>query len=177
MDHESFTELVGEHKDVVYALALHLCGSREDAEDVVQDAFLAYWRHGDGVPREAARPWLLRVCRNACIDRLRRTRARRTELVGLIGEERLGSHELALSDGGREAGDVESSAAFAEIVRVLGALDEPGRSVVILRDVLDLTYEAIASTMDMSLPRVKVTLHRARRRLRARLEIASQVQP
>jgi len=169
MDHESFTEVVLELKDVVYGYALHLLGKPEDAEDVVQDTFLAFWRQGESVDSDGVRAWVLRVCRNGCIDRIRRRDRRRTDPIDFTTDAE------PVSDAGRGALAVESALAIGEIARLVAALPEPARSIVVLRDVFDLDYAEIARATDTSLAVVKVTLHRARRRLRRRIEMESRV--
>ena len=66
-----FRLAVLKHDRAVYRFAAALLRDRREAEDVVQDAFLSYWQHGLVVERP--REWLLRVARNACLDRLRKS--------------------------------------------------------------------------------------------------------
>lgn len=68
------------HRAVLLAVAYRMCGSRQDAEDVVQDAWLR-WFGRDEEP-EHTRAWLVRVVTNLCLDRLKRAHAQREVYVG-----------------------------------------------------------------------------------------------
>ena len=76
MDDVAFAETVASHQRRVFTLAGYLLGSLEEAEDVTQDVFLRFWRHRESVPADCEKAWLLRVTRNACIDRMRSRRSR-----------------------------------------------------------------------------------------------------
>jgi len=182
MDRPAFTRLLYEHKDAVYGLAVHLLRSREEAEDVVQDVFLKLWRQGERVEAASCGVWLMRVCRNACLDRLRRRRVRSrhrddplTTTHGLHapapGEEGMAIEgSVDLSDGGAGARHIEREVEVHEVVQAMGDLDEPHRSVIMLRELHHLSYEEIAEVTGLSLSSVKITLHRARKSVRRRLE-------
>ncbi|WP_082850185.1 RNA polymerase sigma factor [Halioglobus sp. HI00S01] len=140
-----------------WSMARFLLKDEAEAEDVVQDAFIRLWQHRDTLSEARVKPWLLRVTRNLCLDRLRLERPRAEsgpdELAG--GEEPLASMQRS-----RE-GQVLQAA-------VMG-LDEPYRSLVIMRDVQQHSYEDVAATLELSLPQVKTYLHRARKTLREQL--------
>jgi RNA polymerase sigma-70 factor (ECF subfamily) len=188
MDRHSFARAITEHKDAVFRYALYLLGSPEDAEDVAHDAFVAMWRDPTGVPEGAMRPWLLRVTRNACIDVMRRKKVRtRSEAAARVAEEmawgpaavREAADDplLDVSDRGRAAVGMETGIALEQALAVVEQLPEPGRSVLVLREVEDLTYEEIARITEMTLSSVKVTLHRARKRLRTLLLEEGLIEP
>ena len=63
---------MAEHANSLKAFAARMLGDEATAEDIAQDAFLAYFRHIHSVPENAVRPWLFRVTRNLCLDQLRR---------------------------------------------------------------------------------------------------------
>jgi len=180
MDRTSFTRLLHEHKDAVYGLAVQLLRNRDDAEDVVQEVFLKLWRKGDEVETASCGVWLMRVCRNACLDRFRRQRVRLRHTLGPAatvqgvrstgdGEGQEDEDSFDLSDEGAGARRIEHETESHEVVAAMRELDEPQRSVILLREVHHLSYEEIAQVTGMSLGAVKVSLHRARRRVRHRL--------
>ena len=147
------------HERLVYRVALSLLRNRADAEDVTQETFMQYWQRGDGVtgPRE----WLLRVARNASLDRLR-TAARRGD--GNAAEV------PALPDERDPAWHYRQHELGATLERLIGDLPEPQRSLVVLFDVHGVSGRACARILDLNPNQVKVYLHRARRRLRLELE-------
>lgn len=160
MDAAAFQDTVRDHKDRLFGLAVRLTGDRAEAEDVVQESFIKLWRQDPKPPEAAVLPWLLTVTRNASLDRLRRRR--------LVSAERAVME--AQPDG---AAQPERQAAAEEFDRRLkdavGELREPYRSLVILREMQGLDYQAIAQALSLSMSQVKVYLHRARRQLRHEL--------
>jgi RNA polymerase sigma-70 factor (ECF subfamily) len=150
------------HYRSVYRFAAALLGDRHEAEDVTQETFLRYWQHARAVSRP--KEWLLAVARNLSLDRLRRARPTvdiDSAALEHVRDERdpewhLWQRELAarLRDG-------------------IAALAEPQRSLVILFDVHGLSGATCARILDLNVNQVKVYLHRARRRLRLKLEGSS----
>ena len=76
MDRTSFELLLQEHRDTIYRTARYLVRDAEDAEDVVQETFIRLWKTREDIRIENVRSWLLRVCRNLCLDALRRRKVR-----------------------------------------------------------------------------------------------------
>jgi RNA polymerase sigma-70 factor (ECF subfamily) len=78
-DPEAFGQLVGRHRGALWAIAVHVLGDPHDAADAVQEALLAAYRRAATFRGDASvRTWLGRVVVNACIDRIRHERVRRT---------------------------------------------------------------------------------------------------
>lgn len=154
-----FRLAVLQHDKAVYRLAAALLRDAREAEDVSQEVFLSYWHNGANVERP--REWLLRVARNACLDRLRKSR-------------RLVSHEEAeipeASHDRDPAWDYEQSELAVELRDCLDTLPEPQRSIVVLFDVQGCDGATCARVLGLNVNQVKVYLHRARRRLRLQLE-------
>jgi RNA polymerase sigma factor (sigma-70 family) len=160
-----FEEAARRHQGRVYTFARYFLGNREEAEDVTQEVLLRLWRHGLELEDEAVRPWLLRVTRNACYDQLRRRRLPLNSPAGL--------EALPAETAGAEA-DPESRAASAALSRRLRAeldrLEEPYKSVLILREIQELQYQEISDALEIPLNTVRVYIHRGRRRLREQLK-------
>jgi RNA polymerase sigma-70 factor (ECF subfamily) len=155
---------VAAHGRKVYTLAVYLLANREEAEDVTQEVLVRLWRRGRDVVPEKIRPWLVRVTRNACIDALRRRKGGSQVVIddapGIdLHEPAPGPERLA-----------HSSQLGGKILRALETLSEPGRSVVILREIQGLSYQEIGEALEMPMSSVRVTLHRGRRRLREELK-------
>ena len=171
MTSDFFDAAVARHSRKVFTLAAYLLGDAGDAEEIAQEVLIKLGRRGSGVEPERVRDWMLQVTRNACIDQLRRRR-RAAEVIAIR------SHEAAPFEGpGREPGP-EQIAAGAELGRriskALNGLSENARSVVILREIQGLSYNEISEVVGISTSSVRVTLHRARRRLR---ELLKEVHP
>lgn len=161
-----FETLVAEHKDAIYTFALYNLGSREEAEDTTQEVLIRLWKHLHDIKRETVAAWLRRVTRNACIDAVRRRNAYAARVVS-AGDDGV----LALARSTDPAPDAahEASELRGRIGEALSQLDEPYRSIVILREVQDLKYDEISACLELPLNTVKSYLHRGRRMLRDQL--------
>jgi RNA polymerase sigma-70 factor (ECF subfamily) len=181
MGHDSFAEALRLHKDAVFGFALSMLGDRDEAEDVTQDTFVALWAERGRVPVGAHRKWLLRVCRNRAVDQLRRRKVR----TGRSTATRAGSEQAwglttgrgpvddpvdRLADEGRSVQAMERRLEAEDVLKLVATLGEPQRSAVVLRDVQGFTYEEIADVLEISLSLVKVSLHRARKKVRALMD-------
>ena len=81
-DPDAFGELFGRHRDRLWAVALRTCGDPETAADALQEALISAFRRAESFRAEAAvTTWLHRIVVNACLDRLRSARVRRTEAL------------------------------------------------------------------------------------------------
>jgi RNA polymerase sigma-70 factor (ECF subfamily) len=160
-DRRAFDALVAATYADAYTLAHRLTGNDDDARDVVQDAYLRAYR-GLRRFRGDARfgTWLYRITANCAATHLgRRSRHRHDEL----------HDELEVVDA-RPAHDPHGRAEHLDLrdrVReAVQALPPKLRAVIVLRDIYDLSHDAIATELGISESAAKVRLHRARRRLR-----------
>ena len=158
--------LLRQHADLVYRVALSVTGSTDDAADAAQDALVKVWRGIADVPADGRRAWAARVARNAALDLLRRRRVRpqagRAEAVS-----------EPTSDGPLPDDETQAAEVRRQLDRALATLDEPYRSILVLREVEGLAYAEIADALDLPLNTLKVYLMRARRRCRAALTAAA----
>lgn len=168
-DDAAFEELVGRHQQRVFRLLMRMMGSRDEAEDVAQEAFISLYRHGKRFRSEARfSTFVYRVAANAALNRRRtlgRTRARL---------EKLAVRQAAGDDLPQQPRDPEDTTLGIELTkRVRNALDALSPSLrmpVILYDIEGLSYAEIASVLGVAEGTVKSRIHRARRALREQLE-------
>jgi RNA polymerase sigma-70 factor, ECF subfamily len=166
-DKDALAPLVERHYRRLYRIALGYLRQREDALDVVQEAFVKVFQAASRWDGSAdAGPWLSRVTVNLSIDRWRRNK-RRGQTFSPLAE---GDHFEVLADT-RPAPDsgVASRESGERLRAALGQLPERQRAVVVLRHYQELSLEEIATTLGMSLGTVKSSLHRALHRMRASL--------
>lgn len=157
-DHAAFAAIVREHQGMVFSIALNSSRDRSVAEEIAQEVFLELFRSLDGLQSsDHIRFWLRRVASHRCIDALRRRRIR--PLVGLDDVP-----EPAVSS---EPGD---PILRSRLRRLVSALPEPARMVVILRYQEDLGPTEIAEVLDMPVNTVKSHLQRSLTVLRSKLE-------
>lgn len=162
---QEFEGCVHRYQDRVYGLACYLLRDGEEAQDVTQEVLIRLWKHRQEVEEDRLLGWLLRVTRNACIDALRkRTSYRNVMTVDTDGVAR------AEGDTTSPAEHVEEGDFYRRLQAALDQLNEPYRSIVILRELQELKYEEICGAMDLPLNTVKVYLHRGRKMLREQLK-------
>ncbi|CAN5489133.1 sigma-70 family RNA polymerase sigma factor [soil metagenome] len=152
--------LLTRYQKRVYAFARTIVSCDAEAADVTQEVLLKVWRSGANVPEDRQQAWIYRVTRNACLDALRKRQSRRQWSEASARLEDHPGDSLA-PDAELMQGDLRACLETA-----ISRLDEPFRSLVVLRDLHDLSYDEIAETLELPLTTVKVYLHRARRRLR-----------
>ena len=158
----SFRLAVLMHDRAVYRLAAALLRDSREAEDVTQEVFLSYWQHGEKVERP--REWLLRVARNACLSRFRRSGR-------VVVQDPVELPEI--SDGRDPAWHYEQNELAGELRKLVDVLPEPLRSLLVMFDVQGMDGASCARVLGLNANQVKVYLHRARRKLREQLERAS----
>ncbi len=168
--HAWFETQVQRHRHRIYGYAAHYLNDKDDAADVTQEVLLRLWTYRKTVDEERLLGWLLRVTRNACVDVLRKRKARQNRL--LDDAERL---EQVASPGQTPEGTLEASDFRRHLMAALDRLEEPHRSIVILRELQDMKYEEISEALELPLNTVKVYLHRGRKALREQL--SSLLQP
>jgi RNA polymerase sigma-70 factor (ECF subfamily) len=162
---ERFEQTVMPHLDAAYNLARWLTRNKADAEDVVQEAYLRAIRFFDGFRGGDSRAWILKIVRNTCYSRARKSggEGSREEF-----DETVHSSDL---DGGR--GNAESKlVADEESARVRRALEElPAayREVLVMREIEGLSYKEIADVMGVPMGTVMSSLSRARQKMREQL--------
>jgi RNA polymerase sigma-70 factor, ECF subfamily len=155
-------ELLGEHVSRLYRAAYGLCGSRQDAEDLVQDTFERVLRRPRFVRRDQDLAYLMRVLRNTWISS---ARVRRVAAVPL-DEEAL---DPALSGGDPVVARVVEGGAVYEALR---ALTEPLREAVVAVDVVGLSYRDAARALGVKEGTIMSRLNRGRSQIAAALEAA-----
>jgi RNA polymerase sigma factor (sigma-70 family) len=152
-NHGAFEVLVGRYQARLLSFCRHMLGSREDAEDVLQEVFTAAFNAilADERPINA-RPWLYRIARNRSLNHLRRAQP--------IGVD---SMDIHFSEHGATTADkFDKREQFRELIADVQGLPETQRTALLLREIDALSYEQIAEAMETTIPSVKSLLVRAR---------------
>lgn len=164
---EQLAALTRRHADAVYRVALSVTRDADLAEDVAQDALLKAWQALPSYRGEAPlKNWLLRITHNTAISALRRRRDVHID-PSEMPESAPSAH---LAPDASVEHRVEERASMDAFEAALDTLDDLSRSVVVLREVEGMSYEEIATVLDVPLPTVKTRLLRARRVLATALE-------
>ena len=163
-DQHAFEALFHATSADVYTLAYRLTANEQDAQDVVQEAYLRAFRHLDRFRGDARfSTWMYRITANcAATLTAKRNRGRHEHLEA----------ETAVPDPRPEIDPeavAEAGSLRDRLNEALAELPPKLRQVVVLRDVYDLPHDAIATELGITEAAAKVRLHRARRKLRERL--------
>lgn len=169
-DESACTELVTAHQRMVFNLALHLLGDRDEALDLSQEVFLRVFRTLSGFRGQSAlRTWIYRIVVNQARNRQRWWRRRRRD------------EQVSLDQHLRQFGDMEarrdmlpdrllaSKETAERIWQALEHLPFDQRTALILREIDGLRYDEIAFSLGVAMGTVKSRLTRARQALRAEL--------
>lgn len=158
MKREKFKNIVLPLKDKLFRLALSITGSRQDAEDVVQDAMLRVWqKQSEWDTIENLEGYCLRSARNIALDK-----------ISLKDNQHDGFPEqFEVSEpSGNVADKFETEERLKIIHQLINELPEKQRTIMQLRDIEGLSYKEIAEIMFISEEQVKVTLFRARQKIK-----------
>lgn len=163
-DEAAFEALISPYMDTTYRLCLRLMGNETDAADMAQEALVRAWRSLSTYKAQSRfSTWLYRITHNVCLDELRRRKIRQTESLQEL-------HEAGFDPADKAATPeiaVENKDMREQLIRAIGSLNEEHRAAIVLRDVHGLSYEEIASVLDMNLNTVKSRIARARTNLRS----------
>jgi RNA polymerase sigma-70 factor (ECF subfamily) len=151
------------HAGVAFAFARRMLADADDAEEAVQDAFLALWRRAETFRPGGAAPraWLLAIVRNRCIDQLRRRRGETNQSLE-DAQASASVNELWPEIWKRHCGDVVRAA--------LAALSPEQREVIELGFYSGLSHSQIATRLDVPLGTVKKRMRGGLKRLRLALD-------
>ena len=155
-----FLTLVSRYENEVYTLALYLLRDRSDAEDIAQETYIKLWENLEQIDFMRAKSWLMKVTRNKCLDRLRRR----------VLENQISSDPLNADQVQGPADTLVQKQQISWLRKAIENLNEPYRSLIVLRDIQQNSYNEIARTLELNLDQVKVYLYRARQQLKSSLQ-------
>lgn len=169
-DINAFETLVGRYERKIFRLAQNITQNKEDAEDVMQEAFLKSYQHlGEFQGNSRFYTWLVRIAVNQALMKLRK---RRPNQVSLDEEVDTGEDTMPreVEDWGPSPEERYKQAELGAILNsTIAELEPPFRIVFQLRDIEELSTEETAEALGLSIPAVKSRLLRARLKLRQKL--------
>ena len=149
----AFDVLFGRYRSRLLAFCRHMLGSKEDAEDILQDVFAAAYNAILADEREInVRPWLYRIARNRCLNHLRRPAPNGRDTM----DDQLHANGTTTAD------LVHKRADLRHLLADVQKLPETQRTALLLREIDGLSYDQIAHAMETTIPSVKSLLVRAR---------------
>jgi RNA polymerase sigma-70 factor (ECF subfamily) len=159
----AFEEVYRSHSRRLYGVALRMLGNPADAEDMLQDIFLAAHRKLDSFRGESALgTWLYRLAVNLCLDYLRSRTGRSINMTDALDDE------PALPDAGSR-GLADRVVTRMDLERALAQLPEGCRTAFVLHDVQGLEHREVGAIMGIAEGTSKSQVHKARLRLRTLL--------
>ena len=160
-DLAAFEELYRQHAGRLYSVACRMVGNPSDAEDLLQEIFLAAHRKLDSFRGESALgTWLYRLATNLCLDHLRSKSARSGQLTSALDDER------ELADAGSRA-LADQALTRMDLERALAQLPEGCRAAFVLHDIEGLEHREVAEALGIAEGPSNSQVHKARLRLRA----------
>lgn len=159
-DPQAFEALVTRHSHRLWAVALRTMRNPEEAADALQDAYISAFRRADSFRGDAAvTTWLHRIVVNACLDRIRRNKTRRTDPLPENPDRAV---ELGIIP---ESDDLEIKERRADVARALGQINADQRAALVLVDMEGYSVEEAAQILGCAVGTVKSRCSRGRARL------------
>lgn len=170
---QQFETFVTEHQDMVFGYAMRMLSNRAEAQDIAQETFLRAYKHFSSLRQEpAVRGWLKTVTRNLCLNHLTRYRSR-WRFFSDWRKPGAGEHDPDPVDSIPSPVDDKSAAERSDeralLETILGQLPDQQRIPLILYHFDEMSYEEIASSLNVTLGKVKTDIHRARHALKKKI--------
>lgn len=148
-------------KDKLYRMAKRLLVSREEAEDATQEVLLKLWSKNESMGQyKSVEAFAMTMTKNLCLDRLKSKQASNLKLV----------HSNYKDESVSVQRQLEAEDSLSWVQRIMEALPDQQKMVLQLRDVEDYDYDEIAKMLHMKPTAVRVTLSRARKKIREELQ-------
>ncbi len=165
-DHQAYAGLVTRYQDYVFTLALRMVKNREDAEELAQDVFIKAYKYlADFRGASKFSTWLYTIVNNTCITFLRK---KKVEIHSLDDDK---VFELADSrDSGMRADKVEQKSRQAMVNEAIALLGPDDAEIITLFYKAEQSLEETAQVLGIEVNAAKVRLHRARTRLKEKME-------
>jgi RNA polymerase sigma-70 factor (ECF subfamily) len=162
MNSEMFETRVLPAKNKLFRFALGMLGSREEAQDVVQEVMVKVWNGREQMAAiENMEAWCMRITKNLSLDRLRSKQRKATDSIAEEVDLQA-QHPTPLER-------TEMGESMQRITELMVALPDKQRQVMHLRDIEGYSYNEICEILELDMSQVKVNLFRARNFVRERL--------
>jgi RNA polymerase sigma-70 factor (ECF subfamily) len=174
---EAFDRFVAHFRAKIFHYSWLMCRNREDAEEVAQETLLNVFESSDHLREpERVRPWVFRIAKNACLMKRRKSVFAPPQELSLDDFLPVVNHDgghtrIQVADWSGLPDDQLLRSEMKEVLeRAIGELPENYRSVILLRDMEELSTVETAQILDLTEDVVKTRLHRARLAVRQRLD-------
>lgn len=159
-----YTLLVERYKDMAFTIAYRIVNNREDAEEVVQDAFLKAYKSLKQFKRKSKfSTWLFRIVYNTSVSK------KRLKKIPVSSFENMNFNDTVIQEDHETDNRIQEAERTSLLEKLLSALTEEERTIVTLYYLDDTSIEDIHSIMGLSRTNVKVKLHRTRKKMQLML--------
>lgn len=159
MDANDFKKQFLPYQRRLYRAAFLLIGNAQDAEDIVQEAYLKLWKRRNELPPNIINmeAYCITLIKNLCYDTLRASH---------LDEDGRPPEELNIANDTNVADEIDTRDEANQVMKLIDGLPQQQRQVILMRDVDDRPYEEIEETTGLSAVNVRVLLSRARKKIR-----------
>lgn len=159
MDANDFKKQFLPYQRRLYRVAFQLTGNAQDAEDIVQEAYLKLWKKRNELPPNIINmeAYCITLIKNLCYDTLRASH---------LNEYGRPPEELNIANSTNVADEIDARDEANQVMKLIDGLPQQQRQVILMRDVDDRPYEEIEETTGLSAVNVRVLLSRARKKIR-----------
>jgi RNA polymerase sigma-70 factor (ECF subfamily) len=165
-DMMAFEELVGRHRDKIYARAFSMMRNEDEATDLSQEAWVKGWQRLAQFQGDSSFvTWMTRIVINLCLDQLRKHKRHRAESIEAMEDESGGVERQMPVVTINPTEGLERDEIRKRIDRALGQLSYEHRTVLVLHEFEELEYKEIAKRMECSIGTVMSRLFYARRKM------------
>ncbi len=166
MTEDEFLELVRKHQDQIFRHAFYILKNSEDAKDMTQETFIKAWQHRAELRPETTHSWLLKCVQNLCFNQLKRQK-----FQVYLSEENGETLEMLLHSYSYKSNpspdEISIKQELKQLVRqAIRELPPIMQSVIIMRELEEMSYKEIAKVLKQPENTVKSTVFRARKKLR-----------
>lgn len=171
-DVEAFEKLISSYQKKVFTIAYRYMGTKEEAEDLAQEAFIKVFRSIKTFRGEASfSTWLFHIVSNVCRDALRKNSRKMVESLDCAVTTEKGEMQREVPDWSLSPEPIFENKELAQFIQsLIDQLTPEYKTVIIMREIQDMSYEEIAAELNCSLGTVKSRLSRARKALRDKIE-------
>lgn len=157
MDANSFKSLVLPLNRKLYAFAYRFMNNPDDAKDIIQEIFIKLWNLRDELEKyNSIEAFAMRITRNLCLDKIKLKKT--IPLNPLVQQKENEDKQIE--------NEQELIIAANRAKKIIEQLEEPQKSIIQLHDIQGYDYEEIAEIMDMNINTIRVTLSRARKKVK-----------
>jgi RNA polymerase sigma factor (sigma-70 family) len=165
-DQQAYAGLVSRYQSYVFTLTLRMVKSREDAEEVAQDVFIKAYKYlADFKGASKFTTWLYTIVHNTCISFLRK---KKLDIHSLDNEKIF--ETIDSQDSGMKANMIEQKSKLAMVNDAIGLLNPDDAQIITLFYKAEQSLEETAQILGIEMNAAKVRLHRARTRLKEKME-------